>query len=91
MLLEYLADLDAWWDKREPLEVNGSDKARKYSKEKLEVPQYDFDLYGFTQEDEKILPPTELITHYKAECTRHEKIMDEALGKIFALIGEARA
>ncbi len=91
MLLEHLADLDAWWDKREPLEANGSDKARKYNKEELEALQYNFDLCGFAQEDEEILPPAELIAHYKAERARHEKIMDEALGKILALIGEARA
>lgn len=91
MLLEHLAELAAWWDKREPLEANGSDKARKYSKEELEALQYNFDLCGFAQEDEEILPPAELIAHYKAERARHEKIMDEALGKILALIGEARA
>ena len=37
MLLEPLADLDAWWEQREPLEANESDKARKYNKEELEV------------------------------------------------------
>ena len=61
------------------------------SKEELEALQYNFDLCGFAQEDEEILPPAELIAHYKAERARHEKIMDEALGKILALIGEARA
>lgn len=90
MLPEHLAKLDAWWNNREPLEMNGSDKARKYSKEELEAIQYNFDLCGFAQEDEEILPPADLIAHYKAERARHEKIMDEALGKILTLIEGGR-
>lgn len=71
--------------------MSGSDKARKYSKEELEALQYNFDLHGFTQKDEEILSLAELIAYYKAEHVRYEKIVDEVLGEILALIGKARA
>ncbi len=83
MLLEHLADLDAWWEKRE--EIAG--KAKKFTSEELEALGYNFDQCGFAQEEEELLPPAELIAHYKAEREKHEKTMDEALEKILALIG----
>ena len=87
MLLEHLADLDAWWNDRQPIEVNGADKARKYTAEELEALQFNFDLCGFPQEEEEILPPAELIARYQAERAKHEKVMDDALAKILAMIG----
>ena len=87
MLLEHLADLDAWWDNRQPLEQNGADKARKYRAEELQALQYNFDLCGFPQEEEEILPPAELIARYKAERARHEQVMDDALAKILSMLG----
>ena len=87
MMLEHLADLDAWWNDRQPIEQNGADKARKYTAEELEALQFNFDLCGFPQEEEEILPPAELIARYQAERAKHEKVMDEALAKILAMIG----
>ena len=87
MMLEHLADLDAWWNDRQPIEQNGADKARKYTAEELEALQFNFDLCGFPQEEEEILPPAELIARYQAERAKHEKVMDDALAKILAMIG----
>ena len=87
MMLEHLADLDAWWNERQPIEQDGADKARKYTAEELEALQFNFDLCGFPQEEEEILPPAELIARYQAERAKHEKVMDDALAKILAMIG----
>ena len=87
MMLEHLADLDTWWNDRQPIEQNGADKARKYTAEELEALQFNFDLCGFPQEEEEILPPAELIARYQAERAKHEKVMDDALAKILAMIG----
>lgn len=87
MLLEHLAELDAWWNHRQPIEVNGADKARKYTADELEALQFNLDLCGFPQEKEEILPPAELIARYQAERARHEQVMDAALAKILAMIG----
>jgi type I restriction enzyme M protein len=87
MMLEHLADLDAWWNDRQPIEQDGADKARKYTAEELEALQFNFDLCGFPQEEEEILPPAELIARYQAERAKHEKVMDDALAKILAMIG----
>ena len=84
MLLEHLSDLDAWWGNRREIE----NKAMRFSREELEALGCNFDQCGFTEEEDVILPPAELIAHYKAERARHEKIMDEALEKILSLIGD---
>ncbi len=84
MLLEHLSELDAWWGNRREIE----NKARKFSREELEALGCNFDQCGFTEEEDVILPPAELIAHYKAERARHEKVMDAALSKILSMIGD---
>lgn len=87
MLPEHFAELDAWWNHRVPLEENGADKARCYSAGELEERNFNFDLCGFVQEEEEILPPEELIARYQAERARHLKVMDDALDHILSMIG----
>ncbi|WP_294488192.1 class I SAM-dependent DNA methyltransferase [uncultured Mailhella sp.] len=87
MLPEHFAALDAWWNHRVPLEENGADKARCYSAGELEERNFNFDLCGFPQEEEEILPPEELIARYQAERARHLKVMDDALDHILSMIG----
>ena len=69
-----------------PLAQNGMDKARCYSAEELKALNYNFDLCGFGQEEEEILPPEELIARYQAERARHLKVMDDALDHILSMI-----
>ena len=87
LLTEHFAGLDAWWNDRKPLVVNGADKARCYRAQELADLGYNFDLCGFPQEEEEILPPEELIARYKTERAAHEQVMDKALSDILAMIG----
>ena len=90
MRLEHLKDLSEWWNNREAITMDGADKARAYTPEELEALDYNLDLCGFTKEEEEILPPKELIEKFKTERAAHEKVMDETLAQILAVIGEAK-
>lgn len=86
MLLEHLKSLDAWWSDRKDIEENGFFKAKAFSPEELAALGFNFDLCGWTEEEEEILPPKELIAKYQAEREACEKRMDAALQKILSMI-----
>ena len=50
-----------WWNNREEINVDGFDKAKKYTAEEIAARNYNIDLCGYPHEEEEILPPKELI------------------------------
>jgi type I restriction enzyme M protein len=86
MLLEHLAPLESWWKNRKEIVVDGFPKAKLFQKKGLVDSGCNFDLCGFPQTEEEILPPDELIAKYKEERARLEKAIDESLAKIMALL-----
>lgn len=86
MKLEHLSELDAWWKNRQEISVDGWFKAKKYSSEEIATNAYNLDLCGFPHEDEEVLPPDVLINNYLEARKKQEKIIDEVLSKIMALI-----
>ncbi len=86
MLLEHLSDLATWWTNRQCIEIEGNPKAQCYTPDDFEALNYNFDVCGFPQEEEEILPPHELIEKYKADRAKQQRIIDEALSKIFAIL-----
>ena len=82
MKLEHFDDATEWWDAREPIEIDGFDKARKYTIQEIIDNDYNLDLCGIPHEEEEILPPRELIAQYQEERSRLNAQIDETLDEI---------
>ena len=91
MKLEHFAEVVAWWNNRKAIEENGSDKARCYTIKEIVDDNYNLDLCGYPNEEEEILPPTELITNYKAKRGELDERIDTVLAQIEQLLGKAMA
>lgn len=77
-----------WWKDRVEIIDGKNEKARKFTSEEIIQRNYNLDLCRFPQEEEEILEPHELITHYVADRTRLNKEIDEVLKKIQGMLGE---
>ena len=82
MKLEHFDKTIEWWNDREAIEIDGFDKARKYSIDEIIDNDYNLDLCGIPHEEEEILPPRELIAQYQEERARLNKEIDETLDEI---------
>ncbi|WP_296869353.1 class I SAM-dependent DNA methyltransferase [uncultured Methanobrevibacter sp.] len=82
MRLEHFNEATEWWDNKKAIEVDGFDKARKYTIQEIIENDYDLDLCGFPHKEEEILPPRELIAHYQKEKARLNVQIDETLDEI---------
>ena len=82
MKLEHFNKATEWWVDREPIEIDGFDKARKYSIQEIIDNDYNLDLCGIPHEEEEILPPKELIAQYQEEKARLNAQIDETLDEI---------
>lgn len=82
MKLEHFDDATEWWVNREPIEIDGFDKARKYTIQEIIDNGYNLDLCGIPHEEEEILPPRELIAQYQEERARLNAEIDKTLNEI---------
>ena len=82
MKLEHFDKTIEWWNDREAIEIDGFDKARKYSIDEIIDNDYNLDLCGIPHEEEEILPPRELIAQYQEERARLNAQIDETLDEI---------
>ena len=90
MKLEHFDPLVAWWNDRQPLNVDGFDKARCYTVEELSVDLgYNLDQCGFPHEEEEILAPMDLIQRYQEERASLNAEIDRVLAEITAKLGGA--
>ena len=87
MKLEHFNDVMEWWDNRQPIEIDGFDKARCYSFQEIADRQFNIDLCGFPHEEEEILPPDELIANYQQKRTALNADIDRILGEITGILG----
>jgi type I restriction enzyme M protein len=87
MLLKHFDPVIAWWEKREPITVEGFDKARKYTAKEIEDRSYNIDLCGFPHEEEEILPPKELIQQYQEKRASLNADIDRILAQISEILG----
>ena len=91
MKLEHFDSVVAWWNDRQPLNVDGFDKARCYSVEELSVDLgYNLDQCGFPHEEEEILAPMDLIQRYQEERASLNAEIDRVLAEITAKLGGAQ-
>jgi len=90
MKLEHFDPVVAWWNDRQPLNVDGFDKARCYSVEELSGDLgYNLDQCGFPHEEEEILAPMDLIRRYQEERASLNAEIDRVLAEITAKLGGA--
>ena len=88
MKLEHFDPVVTWWNDRQPLNVDGFDKARCFSVEELSVDLgYNLDQCGFPHEEEEILAPMDLIQRYQEERASLNAEIDRVLAEIIAKLG----
>ena len=72
-----------WWGDKQPIVVDGFDKARFYTVEELRDLNYDFDkCCPFPHVEEEILEPGDLIARYQAERTELNANIDCILAEV---------
>ena len=82
MKLEHFQPVMDWWNDRKEIEVDGWDKAKKFTAQEIADNNYNLDLCGFPHEEEEILPADELIENYKEKRTYLNKKIDDVLANI---------
>lgn len=91
MKLEHFAPVMEWWDNRTAINVEGFDKAQKYTVQQLaEDFGYNLDLCGIPHEEEEILDPHDLIQRYQEERASLNTKIDSVLNNINTLLQEAQ-
>ena len=87
MKLEHFQPAIDWWNNREEINVDGFNKAKKYTFSELEEKGFNIDLCGYPHEEEEILPPKELIQQYQEKRKSLNADIDRILAQITDILG----
>ena len=87
MELKHFDPAMVWWNNREEINVDGFDKAKKYTAEEIAARNYNIDLCGYPHEEEEILPPKELIQQYQEKRASLNADIDRILAQITEILG----
>ena len=87
MELKHFEPAIEWWNNREEINVDGFDKAKKYTAEEIVARNYNIDLCGYPHEEEEILPPKELIQQYQEKRASLNADIDRILAQITEILG----
>lgn len=87
MKLEHFDEAFKWWENREEIEVEGHPKSKRYSLEEIEKNGYNIDLCGFSQIEEIILDPMDLMLVYQEKRASLNDEIDHVLKQITSIIG----
>ena len=87
MELKHFTPAMDWWNNREEINVDGFDKAKKYTAEEMAARNYNIDLCGYPHEEEEILPPKELIQQYQEKRASLNADIDRILAQITEILG----
>ena len=87
MELKHFAPAMDWWSNREEINIDGFDKAKKYTAEEIAARNYNIDLCGYPHEEEEILPPKELIQQYQEKRASLNADIDRILAQITEMLG----
>lgn len=91
MKLEHFAPVIEWWNNRQEINIDGFDKAKKYTVRQLsEELGYNLDQCGYPHEEEEILPPMDLIHIYEEKRASLNAEIDRVLEEITSLLGGAK-
>ena len=86
MKKEHFKEVVEWWNDRKEINVDGFDKAKKYSIQEIQERNYNLDLCGYPYEEEEILPPMELLQKYQEKRAEVDKNIDNILNQIKTMI-----
>lgn len=90
MKLEHFEPVVQWWNDRQQINVDGFDKAKKFTKKELaEELGYNFDQCGYPHEEEEILDPLDLIQKYEEQRASLNAQIDRVLADITSILGGA--
>lgn len=88
MKLEHFAPVIEWWNNRQESNIDGFDKAKKYTAEQLtEELGYNLDQCGYPHVEEEILAPMDLIQRYEEQRASLNAEIDRVLADITSLLG----
>ena len=87
MELKHFTTAMDWWDNREEINVDGFDKAKKFTVDEIAARNYNIDLCGYPHEEEEILPPKELIQQYQEKRASLNADIDRILAQITDILG----
>ena len=71
-----------WWDKREPIQIDGVDKAKEFSIDEIRAGNYNLDLCKAKAEQMELLSVEELIAGYERERERMDKAIEGVLKEL---------
>lgn len=88
MKVEHFEPVIDWWTNRREINVEGFDKAKRFSYQELtEELGYNLDQCGFPHEEEEILDPMDLIQRYQEERASLNAEIDRVLAEITIILG----
>lgn len=87
MELKHFDPAMKWWNNREEINVDGFDKAKKFTAEEIAARNYNIDPCGYPHEEEEILPPKELIQQYQEKRASLDADIDRILAQITEMLG----
>lgn len=88
MKLEHFEPVIQWWNNRQKINIDGFDKAKKYTAEELAQDKgFNLDLCGYPHEEEEILAPMDLIQRYEEQRASLNAEIDKVLADITAILG----
>lgn len=88
MKLEHFEPAVQWWNDRQEINVDGFDKAKKFTVDQLSKELgYNLDQCGYPHIEEEILDPMDLIQRYQEERASLNAEIDRVLAQITALLG----
>jgi len=87
MKLEHFAPVMEWWSNREEINVDGFDKARKFTVKEIVDNNYNLDLCGFPHFEEEVLEPKATIINYQEKRTSLNDHIDKILAEISNQLG----
>ena len=91
MKLEHFQPIMDWWDHREEINIDGFDKAKKFTAQQLSQELgYNLDQCGYPHEEEEILEPMALIYQYEERRASLNAEIDRVLADITAILGGAK-
>ncbi len=88
MQIEHFNETLEWWNDREEIDHNGQPKAKKYLLQEIIDRNFDIDLCGFSEEEEIILDPLDLINEYQEKRISLNNKIDGILDEITLKLGE---
>jgi len=87
MKLEHFAPVMEWWNNKQEINVDGFDKAKKFTVKELIENNYNLDLCGFPHFEEEVLEPKATIINYQEKRTSLNDHIDKILAKINNQLG----